>query len=184
MEKLDFMALGMLAYFPMPKPLRFIAFLLALLLAQSVRAGFIFDIDTATELSGSFEFTGVGGAMATTSVFLGLPLNTPNGLFASRNTNVVRFQTSSSGSPDPLNLQTGVASFQQTFPSMSGVFTNTIGGVPTYFLLYDLVDTGGDTGTWSGKFQFKKAVPDAGSTLGLFGLAVLGLAAVRRRSNR
>lgn len=154
--------------------------------------------DTNAELTGSFSFTGSDSGFVNVLQFLHLPDDT-NVLFGGRNPELastfsvsaitaipvqVSFGSSAEGSPD--NPYFNLYTFSPgALPEVVGNFDNNVGNIPVSFRFYDIQDTGGLDGTFSGKFQFNLVTntPDGGSTLVLFGLALMVVAFARRRKS-
>ena len=113
-------------------------------------------IDTPTDLVGTFSATGTAVEAATPTVFdfglsFCLPVRVSRGTTASA-------ALQCAGSPDNPRVSFTVAG-AQTLGSVSGTTTALAGNsVPTfYFRFYDLHDTGGTSGTFSGAFCFSRS---------------------------
>ena len=121
----------------------------------AARAAIDFSTDTTTDLVGTFTVTGTTVEDATPSAFnFGLSFCLP--VRVSRGTSATAGLQCAGSSDDPrAGFTVGGA---QTAGSVSGM-TSVLAGtsVPTfYFRFYDLADTGGASGTFSGAFCFSR----------------------------
>ncbi len=178
-----------------------LASLILTVMAGQANATIIFTTDTSTDLIGTASATGDSGRIllrpsAFASFLPGLAGSNPD-IFLDRSEFSVSFGTFNIGLPDnPINVFR-LGDDAQAFDNFSGIFRNNVGiGGPggrrdVFFLFTNMMDTGGDDGTFSGNFAFSTtgpiipnpiAVPES-STFGLLCLSLVGLGFVRRRRN-
>ena len=172
---------------PSPNPLR-LAVLAALALASSATRAGVFitiDVDSPTVLAGNFSMPGTGFNEQSFDLFSALP-GGDNFLSLARIAgNREYFGSDTEGLPTiPIFVRGGTSAFSGG--SRSGQYTN---GGPDQdqtvnFNFFNLADTGGPTGTFSGQFVFVNvtAVPEPSAYAALTGLALAGFALWRRRS--
>jgi hypothetical protein len=100
----------------------------------------------------------------------------------------LEFFTPNNGTPDDPDVKAFTTGSPSTVDTVIGSYNNTGGGGTVYFHLFDMADTGGIQGTWSGSFCFSltedtcspTSVP-VPSTLALLSLGLLGVVYRRRQ---
>jgi hypothetical protein len=125
----------------------------------AAQANVNFSTDTTTVLVGTFSVTGTTVEAATPSAFdfglsFCLPVRVSRGVTATAGLQCA-------GSPDDPRAGLTIAG-AQTASSVSGM-TNALAGTPVptfYFRFYELRDTGGTSGTFSGAFCFSRDPAD------------------------
>lgn len=175
-------------------------FLIALLAAAAVASGpsasatIIANVDTPTELSGTFSFPASGFESFSPVAFAGnLPgsaasqfLNGGRGAFNSGIS--AGLSTDSQGSPNDPTV--GDLFFAPGgSDSSSGSYNNSPNGLWVDFALQGTESSGVADGVFSGTFSFivrptRAGVPDGGNTLAMLGLVVAGCAGMRKQLGR
>jgi hypothetical protein len=165
-------------------------------LGQRANASIVFNIDTPTELEGTFSVTGLGGQNTSPISFLGLLPGPEDEQFVTairfhhQFVIVPSFNTHGTGTPDNPSLQQEFIN-QITpggpLPIRSGSYSNDPEGLLVDFLITGF-ETGNFDGTFSGAFDFKVhgtgPVSDGGSSALMLGGAMLGFLCFRKRLGR
>ena len=140
--------------------------LIALIANPALATTLTIDTDTSTELRGSFEATDAGGLFPVGA--FGSLLPTGDGrLFLSRREGNPTFGTLAPGNPDFAVFQEIQNDNPRVFSDLSGMFNNNPSGTTVYFLFYDLADTGGFIGSFTGKFAYSTLGPPSPSPVPL-----------------